>query len=179
MQATSSALALARGISRSKIFLFAFFSVITIAPLMMIHSQWITGPLVNATLILTCALVGPTEAVILGLFPSPAALTSGLLPLALAAMIPFIMIGNALYVATFHYFRKRQTTGIIVGSVLKFAFLSASVNVVMSRLLPSPIIKNLSMMMSWPQLATALIGGAVALALLSFLPRSVRSHQEP
>ncbi|MEK7217898.1 MAG: hypothetical protein AAB728_00360 [Patescibacteria group bacterium] len=150
-----------------KFLLFAFFTFITLAPLTMVHSQFITGPLVNAMLILTCVLVGPVEAVVLSLFPSPIALMSGLLPLPLAPMIPFIMIGNALYVAVFHYLKpKSGIAGVIAASGAKFLFLAASVRFVMSRLLDSPIVAKLAVMMGWPQLATALAGGCIALLLL-------------
>lgn len=154
-----------------RVLLFAFFSIITLAPLTMVHSQFVTGPLVNAMLILTCALVGPVEAMVLSLFPSPVALMSGLLPLPLAPMIPFIMIGNALYVAAFHYLAPRgRIVGLVVGSFLKFLFLATAVRFVMVRLLAAPLVANLAVMMGWPQLVTALIGGGVALGLLLLFP---------
>ncbi|MFA6038727.1 MAG: hypothetical protein WCV62_04330 [Candidatus Peribacteraceae bacterium] len=154
-------------VSQKKILLFALFTFITLVPLTMVHSQFLTGPLVNAMLLLTCVLVGPTEAVILSLFPSPMALMSGLLPVALAPMIPFIMIGNALYVAVFHYLKPRSVIlGIVAASGVKFLFLVASVRFVMGGLLASPLVAKLSVMMGWPQFATALAGGAIALLLL-------------
>ncbi len=170
---------------KTKIFLFVFLSVITLAPLTLVHSQFITGPLVNAMLILTCALVGPVEALVLSLFPSPVALMSGLLPLPLAPMIPFIMIGNALYVLAFYYicgsnpstllkFGNRSVmdiVGVLAGSVLKFAFLTLTVQFVMGRMLAAPLVANLAVMMSWPQLITAVLGGFVAIGLLSYQPQ--------
>lgn len=158
------------------LFLFLTFAAITLAPLTMIHSQWITGPLVNAMLILTCVLVGPMEAVILGLFPGVIALVSGLLPLPLAPMIPFIMIGNAVFIATFWYVKeKNMTLGIVVGAFLKFLFLAATVRFLMATILEATIVQKLAIMMSWPQFVTALIGGAIAMALLSFLPHRSRT----
>jgi hypothetical protein len=149
------------------LFLFLTFTAITLAPLTMIHSQWITGPLVNAMLILTCVLVGPMEAVILGLFPGVIALISGLL----APMIPFIMIGNAVFVAVFWYVKeKNMTLGIIAGALLKFLFLAATVRFLMVTILDAPIVQKLAIMMSWPQFATAIIGGTIAIGILSFLP---------
>ncbi len=151
----------------SKVMLLTLFAAITLAPLTMVHSQFVTGPLVNAMLLLTCTLVGPVEAIILSLFPSPIALMSGLLPLPLAPMVPFIMIGNALFVVTFQSLRGRSgVAGVVTASFVKFLFLAASVHIVMSRLLAAPLVAKLSVMMTWPQLVTALIGGAIALVLL-------------
>ena len=55
----------------------------------------------NAVLIIAAVLLSPFEAVLIGLVPSAVALSSGLLPLALAPMVPFIMIGNAILVGVF------------------------------------------------------------------------------
>jgi hypothetical protein len=163
-------------VSRKKLLLFVLFLAITAGPLTMVHAQWLTGPLVNSMLILTCALVGPTEAVILGLFPSTVALASGLLPLPLAPMIPFILIGNALYVVTFHSFGSRNFFGIVGGSVLKFLFLALTARLIVAPLVPATIAPTLLLMMGVPQLVTALIGGAIAVALLFLLPRRARHH---
>ena len=156
----------------SRVLLFACFAAITLAPLTMIHAQWLTGPLVNAMLLLTCVLVGPMEAVILGLFPSPTALVSGLLPLPLAAMLPFIMIGNALYVATFFGLQKRSMIiGIVAASLVKDFVLPVSSHFLSATLLPASAVPLASVMMGVMQGVTALAGGAIALVLLSFIRR--------
>ncbi len=153
----------------SRVFLFACFAAITLAPLTMIHAQWLTGPLVNAMLLLTCVLVGPLQAVILGLFPSPTALVSGLLPLPLAPMLPFIMISNALYVIVFSRLQKRNMiVGIVTGSLAKYLFLLLSSRFLATTLLPPSSLHLASGMMGSMQGITALVGGAIALAILSF-----------
>jgi len=63
-----------------------------------IHLQWITGPVINAILILILFLVGIRSALVVCLIPSLMALAGGLLPAILAPVIPFIMISNVIFV---------------------------------------------------------------------------------
>ncbi len=137
-----------------------------------VHSQFITGPLVNAILLIAAVLVGPFEAVFIGLVPSTVALSSGLLPVALAPMVPFIMISNAVYVGVFHYIRTKSFSwGVIVASIIKFAFLYSIVTLLMKTLLAEQLVAKLAVMMSWPQLATALAGGVIAYIILKALKK--------
>ena len=153
--------------AKIKVILFGIsLGLLTVVP-GFIHSQWITGPMVNAILLISAVLIGPMEAVFLGLFPSTVALSAGLLPLPLAPMVPFIMIGNAILVAIFYYIYKKNIFAAIgISALLKFAFLHFSVVLIMSKLLTSQLTASLAVMMSWPQLFTALIGGAVAYGVL-------------
>jgi hypothetical protein len=163
--------ALTMPVSRS-LFLGTCFAVITVAPLTMIHSQWLTGTLVNAMLILTCVLVGPMEAVLIGVLPSTTALMSGLLPIPLAPMIPFIIMGNGIFVAAFEYLRRWNAPAALAAAALaKFLFLAATSRFLMESFIAPPALSRLAVMMGLPQLFTALIGGAIALALLSLLPK--------
>lgn len=131
-----------------------------------IHTQWLTGPLVNSILILTAALVGPWAAIAVGVVPSGMALAAGLLPAALATTIPFIVIGNALFVAGFWTFRKNPLLGVGIGAAVKFIFLAASSQWILNLLLADPFAQKVAIMLSWPQLYTALIGGVIALGIL-------------
>ena len=150
--------------------LFSLFLGIAIIVPAFIHIQWITGPVVNAILFIAAVLIGPMEAVFLGLMPSTVALSAGLLPLPLAPMVPFIMLGNAVLVAVFYYLhRKNFFLALGLAAFLKFAFLHQTVVWLMSRLLEEEITAKLAVMMSWPQFFTALIGGAIAYALLKGL----------
>ena len=160
--------------AKAKVILFAIsLGLLTIVP-GFIHSQWITGSMVNAVLLISAVLIGSMEAVLLGLFPSTVALSSGLLPINLAPMVPFIMISNAILIAVFHYTYKKNIFGAIgISALLKFAFLHFSVTLIMSKLLPSQLTASLAVMMSWPQFATALIGGAVAYGILKFRKRDI------
>ena len=153
--------------TQAKILLFAvFLSIVTIIPAF-IHIQWVTGPMVNAVLLIAVVLIGPMEAVLLGLMPSTVALSAGLLPLPLAPMVPFIMLGNAILIAVFHYlYQKNIFVAIGIAAFLKFAFLHQTVAWLMDRMLDGKIVAKLAVMMSWPQFFTALIGGMIAYGVL-------------
>ncbi len=136
------------------------------------HSQWITGPIVNATLFTSTFLLGPVAGILIALLPSLVALTSGLLPLPLAPMVPFIMVGNVLLVLLFHYLKSSNFVfKVVPASIVKFLFLWQVTEQIMTRMLPDAVIANLSVMMTWPQLVTALIGGLITFALLKTLKR--------
>lgn len=135
------------------------------APL--IRNQFITGPIVNATLLIAVALLGMRDGLLIGLIPSSIALAVGLLPPVLAPMIPFIIVGNAILVVTFGYLRsKNYWLGLVSGSVLKFAFLFGTSSIVINLLLNQKVATSVAVMMSWPQLVTALAGGLLAYGFL-------------
>ena len=73
------------------------------APLIGIHSQWLTGPIVNMALILAVFIIGIRGALLIGILPSTIALGTGLLPTVLAPMIPFIIISNFLLIGGFKF----------------------------------------------------------------------------
>ena len=145
-----------------------------------IHLQWVTGPIVNAILILTLFLVGIRSALVVCLIPSLMALSGGLLPAILAPVVPFIMIGNVILVLAIDYATGRQRTlndaknywlGVVVGAGLKFVFLFASVNVIAKLLIKQELAVKVAQMMSWPQFATAVAGGMIAWVVLKWLRR--------
>ena len=131
--------------------------IATAAPLF--PNQFITGSIVNATLLVAVAS--------LGMIPSSIAVAVGLLPPVLAPMIPFIIVGNAILVVTFGYLRQRNYwLGLVSGSILKFAFLLGTSSIVISLLLNQNLASSVAVMMSWPQLVTALAGGMIAYGVL-------------
>jgi len=146
-----------------------------------VHVQFITGPIVNAILILTLFLVGARSALVLCMVPSMMALAGGLLPVILAPVVPFIMIGNVMLVLCVDYFANlRQITpnnvknywlGVIIGAGLKFSFLFFSVNFISKLLLKQELAIKVAQMMSWPQFATAVAGGVIAWVTLKWLKR--------
>lgn len=139
--------------------------VATAAPLF--HNQFITGPIVNATLLVAVALLGMRDGILIGLIPSSIALSVGLLPPVLAPMIPFIIVGNAILVVTFGYLRnKNYWLGLVSASILKFTFLFATSSIVINLLANQKVAANVAVMMSWPQLVTALAGGLIAYGFL-------------
>jgi hypothetical protein len=158
-----------QGIASEKIrmIIFAILLVLLMIVPFLIHSQWISGPTVNAALFIATVILGPSRAILLGLMPSTVALSSGLLPFALAPMVPFIMLGNVIMVLVFYYlYRRNYFFGLGVSAFVKFAFLHQTVMWLMSRWLNAKIVSQLAVMMSWPQFFTAIIGGIAAYAFL-------------
>lgn len=143
-----------------------------------VHIQWATGPIVNAILILLLFLVGVRSALVMCLVPSLMALAGGLLPAVLAPVVPFIMISNVILVLSVEWFYKNIKStqkgywlGIFIGALLKFLFLFASVTFISRLLIKQELAVKVAQMMSWPQFATALIGGMIAWGLLKWLKR--------
>jgi len=123
-------------------------------------NQFLVGPLINAILILA------TFIWLVGQLPAP-----------MAPFIPFIIIGNLVYVIAFGVLSKYKYgkyIGILVGSFVKYLFLSFSATKVVYLLdvnIPKKVLEKLAIMMSTPQLVTAIIGGIFALILITLLAR--------
>jgi MFS family permease len=142
-------------------------SVATVVPLF--HQQMITGSIVNATLFIATTVLGISGGILVGLIPSVIALSIGLLPPILAPMVPFIMIGNVILVLTFHFFKDRNYwQGIIIASILKFVFLYSLSYMIINLLLKKEVAVQVSLMMSWLQLLTAILGGGLAYGIIKF-----------
>lgn len=131
-----------------------------------LHQQFLTGTIVNATLVIATVILGVQVGVLVGLLPSVIALSVGTLPSPLAPMVPYIMIGNAIFVILFGMMRKSYWTAIMLSSLLKFVFLYTTSFVVINLLFKKELAPSVSAMMSWPQLVTALSGGMVAFIFL-------------
>ena len=127
--------------------------------------QFVTGSCVNAVLALSVlfsglhsglvvALCSPWLAFLLGIAPQP-------------FVVPAIMLGNMLYVVLLSGLYGKhilyQVIAWIVAAVCKFGILYLTVSKFLAPLLPAPKAPQIIAMFSWPQLITALIGGAVAL----------------
>lgn len=142
--------------------------------------QLVTGSCVNAVLAvsvlvagfssgLTVALVSPFVAFLLGIGPQ-------LLPI-----VPAIALGNAVYVLLLgRLFGKKppvwQQVLAVAGSAgAKFLTLYLLVVKVLCSILPlkQPQIATFSTMFAWPQLITALIGGAAALLIVPVLRKAL------
>ena len=135
--------------------------IAVIAPL--IGQQVITGSIVNAVLFVSTVFLGVRAGILVGLLPSIIALSIGLLPVVLAPMIAFIMTGNVILVMVFDFLRKRNFwMGVVTASILKFIFLFASSTIVVNLIVKTELAPRVAGMMSFPQLFTALAGGALA-----------------
>ncbi|MFA6393260.1 MAG: ECF transporter S component [Patescibacteria group bacterium] len=147
-------------------------SIATFLPFF-IHAQFLTGPIVNAILIITLFLVGIRSAITLALIPSLMALSGGLLPAVLAPVVPFIMISNCLLIFTMEYLYKKFEQGkngfwlsLVAGAGLKWIFLLSTTGLISKLLLKQELAVKVAQMMSWPQFATAIIGGIIAYGIL-------------
>lgn len=143
-----------------------------------IHIQLLTGPIINAIFVLALFLVGIRSALVTCLIPSLMALSGGLLPAILAPVTPFIMIGNAIFVLVIDWFYNQAKNnnqgywlGVIFGAALKFAWLYLSVSFITRLLIKQELAVKVAQMMSWPQFATAVMGGMIAWAILKWLKR--------
>ena len=151
--------------------------------------QLVTGSCVNAVLAvsvllgglacgLTVALISPVLAFLLGIAPQ-------------ILTVPAIMVGNAVFVVLLYLLADRsgkklvkQIVAWVVAAAAKFAALYAIVvwlicgvlaqSLLASGAMKEPMLKALPATFSWPQLFTALIGGAVALLLVPVLRKALK-----
>jgi hypothetical protein len=141
-----------------------------------VHTQLITGPIVNAILILVLVLTGVRSALLVACLPSMMALFGGLLPIVLAPAIPFIILSNIIFVLTINWFlnsnqekNKAYWSGALVASGVKFVFLLFSVNILATLFIKGSLVTAIAQMMGWMQLVTAIIGAGLAYVALKFL----------
>ncbi|MFH0892706.1 MAG: iron hydrogenase [Candidatus Falkowbacteria bacterium] len=155
----------------------AMFGVASMLPFF-VHLQWITGPIVNAVLIIVLFIVGVRSALVLCLVPSLLALSGGLLPAVLSPAVPFIMISNVIFILSVEWWymilkddKRGYWLGVFVGAGLKTLFLFGGVNMIGGLFLRQELAVKAAQMMSWPQLFTAITGGMIAWVLLKWLKR--------
>ncbi len=148
----------------------AILLALTLAFQMMGLPQPVTGPAVNAMLLLSGTYVGAFGGIVIGLLTPVIAFARGILPPPLAPMIPFIMLGNAALVILYLFLRNmlgKKYIGcgaaIICGAVVKFLILSGAVRFIVS--VPPPVAKAMQI----PQLFTAIVGGIVAVLIEKIL----------
>jgi hypothetical protein len=152
-------------------------AIVTFLPFL-IHIQWITGPIINALLILILFIVGIRSALLMCLIPSIMALAGGLLPAVLAPVVPFIMIGNVIFILAIDYFYRAAKSqlngywiGVVVGAALKYLFIWFNANLMIGLILQKQLAAAVIQIVSWPQFATALAGGVIAWAIMKWLKR--------
>lgn len=151
----------------------ALLMALTLAIQMLRMPQPVTGPLVNALLVLTVVTVGMPAGVVIGLLTPWIAFANGILPPVLGPAIPFIMAGNAALVLVFGVASKTatrsgrrilertgQAAGVLSGGLVKYLVISTAVSFLID--VPAPV----AVMLQLPQLLTAWAGGALALAVV-------------
>ena len=150
--------------------------------------QLVTGSCVNAVLAVS-ALVGGLSCGVTDALCSPVlAYLLGIAPQILT--VPAIMEGNTVFVVLLSWLADktgknlvRQVIAWVAAAAAKFAALYAIVvwlicgvlseNLLASGTLKAPMLKALPATFSWPQLITALVGGAVALAIAPVLGKAL------
>jgi len=158
-----------------------FVALVVVAPYF--GNQLITGSIVNALLFISVAIMGVELAFLLCLMPSLVSIYTGLLPLALAPMIPFIMTGNALLVLVFYRVTRFRTRGVprygearnfwagaIPAVLIKFIFIWAVGSLLVKSVLIG-IAPKITLMVSWTQLATAFTGACIAYLFLKTIKK--------
>lgn len=137
--------------------------------------QPITGPLVNALLLLTVEWGSVSQAICVGMVTPVGAALRGILPLPLMVMIPFISLGNAVLVGCYGILRQRNRwLGLVLGASAKALFIYSAALIFAARplhlemggreqavLMPEAFLT----MMSWPQWVTAMAGGLLAFGI--------------
>ena len=138
-------------------------------------------------LALSVLLAGLSTGLVVALFSPILAFLLGHAPQIL--VVPAIMLGNSVYVLLFLLADRtgkclwRQTAAWLVSAAAKFGVLYGVVNgllcglladgLVAAGVLKMPMLQVLPAMFSWPQLMTALAGGAAALAVLPVLKKTM------
>ena len=150
--------------------------------------QLVTGSCVNAVLAIATLFAGVSSGLTIALISPVLAFLLGIAPQILT--VPAIMVGNSVYAVLLHFLADasgknlpRQIAAWLVAAVAKFAALYLIVvKVICGVLAPTllaagtlkePMLKALPATFSWPQLITALIGGAVALAIAPLLKKAL------
>ncbi len=148
--------------------------------------QIVTGSFVNAVLAVTVLVCGLGSGVTVALLSPVFAYLLGIAPQILT--VPAIMIGNTVFVVLLHLICGKtlwkSVAGLLAAAVCKFAILYVLVTHVICGVLAQPLLaqgvlkepmlKMLPATFSFPQLLTALIGGAVALAIAPVLKKALR-----
>lgn len=153
-----------------------------------LNNQIITGSCVNTVLAVTALVAGLSSGVTVALVSPVMAFLLGIAPQILT--VPAIMVGNTVFVVLLHFLADKtgknlvkQITAWLAAAVAKFAALYIIVvkvicgvmaeSLLAAGTLKQPMLKALPATFSWPQLITALIGGAVALAIVPVLKKAL------
>ena len=145
-------------------------------------SVYITGPIINAALILTVLYAGMACGIILSIITPVTSffITGSPVMAAIPAMFPCIMIGNIILVVCVGLLRKKcgKAAGfpvsIAIGAILKALFMGIAL-IILPAFLPAPMHKMLPVLQlqfSVTQLITAVIGGIYAVIIAAVLKKT-------
>ena len=153
--------------------------------------QLVTGSLVNCVLAVTALLLGLGSGCAIALISPVCAFLLGIAPNFIT--VAPIMLGNVCYVVLLRLLCGKtlwkQVTALAAAATVKFLVLyglvvgiicGVAADALLGKklgdivVLAPPMLKMLPTMFAWPQLVTALVGGAVALGILPLLKKAVR-----
>lgn len=138
------------------------------APLL--NNQLLTGTLVNSLLILSVFLCGFNGAILIAFLPSMISWYTGLLPMAMGPMIPFVFLANFILILIVRIFQKKNywlAGGLAI--IAKAVFLSVISYILFSFFLTGIEAKIAISMMSYMQLLTAALGLILAYGILKIM----------
>ena len=152
-------------------------------------SVYITGPVINAALILTVLYAGLACGIILSIITPVTAffITGSPVMAAIPAMFP-CMAGNAILVLCVALLKGKLGSkagfpvSIVIGSILKGLFMGVVISlIILPNMLPekmAPMLKVLQLQFSLTQVVTALIGGVYAFIIAAALRKTSLGKQD-
>ena len=163
--------------------------LVTLQALTKPMGQLVTGSCVNAVLAISALVGGLSSGITVALISPVMAFLLGIAPQILT--VPAIMVGNTVYVVLLSVLADgtgknlvKQAIAWVVAAAAKFgALYIVVVKIICGVMAPSlleagtlkePMLKALPATFSWPQLFTALIGGAVALAIAPVVKKALK-----
>ncbi len=148
--------------------------------------QFVTGSCVNAILAVTVLMVGIWSGAVVAVVSPFMAFLFNIGP-KFIQLLPGIALGNLVFVLMLQFIADpraknlgRQAAALVLAALAKFAALYFVIvkllvpMLVSSGKMPAAVSAVMSAQFSWPQLVTALIGGAVALAIFPLLRRALK-----
>jgi hypothetical protein len=180
----------------------ALFLAIALIVQLLRFPQPITGPAINAVLLLSTMLVGPWEAIFIGCLTPGIAWVFGIIPPVLGPLIPFIILANVLLIVIFYQIYRLtlpqqslfptnnsprfrfspltiMTAGVGLAALVKFSFLFFITRSFLNYLYQIGWIKVAIpafalLAFQLPQLYSALAGGFLAMVIYGYLQKSNR-----
>lgn len=132
--------------------------------------QYLTGPLVNAMLIISALSTGFWGSAVVGALTPIIAFMRGILPPMLGPAIPFIVLSNLAFVFTFLAVKNfNEYVGIAAAAVIKFLILAGVTEFIIQ------VLPQIARMLQLPQLITAISGGIFAIIFWRVLQKANNS----
>ncbi len=143
--------------------------------------QYITGSLVNGVLAVAAMACGLWSGLVVAFLSPFCAFLLGIGP-KLLQVVPCIALGNAVFVLGMRFLTGKnrpffwRLLGLLIAAAAKFAVLYGAVVLLLIPLmadsLPPKQVQTFTVMFSWPQLITALLGGILALLIVPILRKA-------